>query len=205
MLDCGFDAQKGLKLLGEIKSLCNDVPIIFMTDTGSEDIAVKAYKAGAREYFRKPVNIIELIDTIKSLLNIKRIPHEKRTPFMNGDIKKTALGFTAITTDLPLNLLRSVRFIEENITEVSNLDAIAREANLSKYHFCRMFKRYTGMSPMEFVRLIKIRKSKEFLKRKDLTISLVAYKVGYNDLGNFERHFKKVTGITPRFFKESIH
>ena len=75
-------------------------------------------------------------------------------------------------------------------------------ANLSKYYFCRNFKKHFGTSPMKFVTLVKINKAKELLKREDLRVKEVASHAGFNNLGTFIRQFKKAEGLTPTSYKE---
>src|SRR5512139_1909530 len=61
------------------------------------------------------------------------------------------------------SLLKAVCFIEENLGEDVTLDGIAGAANMSKYHFTRVFKRQIGMSPMSFVSHLRIERAKQML------------------------------------------
>ena len=85
LLDCGFEIENGLQLVKEIKIQRLSIPIIFLTDVGSEDIVLKVFKAGVRDFFRKPVDIHELQDTVEGLLKVKRISKEKRSPFIKSN------------------------------------------------------------------------------------------------------------------------
>ncbi len=58
------------------------------------------------------------------------------------------------------------------------------------------------MNPMKFVTLLRIERAKELLKRNDFTVSLVANEVGFKDLSNFIRQFKKNTGVTPTMYRK---
>jgi YesN/AraC family two-component response regulator len=205
LLDCGRNAAKGIDLLGEIKRFAHDIPVIFLTDVGSDGIAVRAYKTGVRDYYRKPVNVLELRNTIVNLLQIKRNSTERREPLPFINNSKTFDMTGGITSDIPANIIRAVFYIEENLSGVNSLDDIAKQANLSKYHFSRVFKKLTGLSPMEFVKLLKINKAKELLRKKDLPVLSVAVEVGYFDLRTFERMFKKYTGVTPTAYRRSLH
>lgn len=59
------------------------------------------------------------------------------------------------------------------------------------------------MNPMKFVTALRIERAKELLKKNDLTVSLVAKEVGFKDLSNFSRQFKKVTGVTPTAYRST--
>src|SRR6185369_16222886 len=54
IIDCGFDVNCGLSLLYEIKAARPDIMVILVTDSGSENTAVTAFRLGARDYFKKP-------------------------------------------------------------------------------------------------------------------------------------------------------
>ncbi len=206
LLDCGFDSSGGLRLLRKIKSFCPEIPIIFLTDISSENIATEAFRIGAREYYKKPVNIFELKDTIGRLLKIMSSSKERRTPLVKkqGAIVKP---LRIVTTDIPTNLLRPIGYIEEHLSNPEGicLEKLAKEACLSKYHFCRIFKRTIKISPMRFVEFMRVQRAKELLARNDVRISAVAYYVGVNDFSNFTRMFKKHTGITPSIYKSALN
>jgi DNA-binding response OmpR family regulator len=86
LLDCNVDVDQGLKILKENKMSCPNIPNIFITDAdvGLEGVVLKAFRAGARDFFRKPVNISELRHTVEGLLSIKKSCREKRSPFIKS-------------------------------------------------------------------------------------------------------------------------
>ena len=82
LLDCNVDVDEGLKILEENKTNCPLIPNIFITDLNAEGIVLRAFRAGARDFFRKPINIAELQNTIERLLSVKKSCREKRFPFI---------------------------------------------------------------------------------------------------------------------------
>lgn len=202
ILDCGLDADGGVKFLRELKQSRPEVPIIFIAPASSRDIVIEAFKAGARECFRKPFSIYGLKETVAGLLRLKRSSREKRTSLSRSD-DDIAVGIPRpVTVDLPDRLLRVVRYIESNFTHEIYLDKLAQDASLSKYHFCRVFKRHVGMTPMEFVTFMRIEKARQLLAKAGLSVSEVAHKAGFNDASDFVRKFKKFTGVTPSAYKD---
>ena len=81
---------------------------------------------------------------------------------------------------------------------------LANQANVSKYHFCRLFKRRMGTTPMQFVLARRIIRAKELLRREGLTISMVAAEAGFSELSSFTEQFKKFTGKTPTQYRKSL-
>jgi len=207
LLDPGFAIERGLRLLKEIKTLYPSMPVIFIAGKGPEDIVLRAFRTGVRDFFRKPVNILELQETVAGLLRVKGLSKEKRSPFVKQKDFKTDKSIKSTGTEKInhyIDFLHTLGYIEKNLTDNIDLENIASKAYLSKYHFCRLFKKRVGISPMKFVSFMRIEKAKELLRKDDITISTVAISVGFNDLSSFIAHFKKVTGMTPYIYKKSL-
>jgi len=197
LIDSDYDTAKGFELLTKIKSSHPGIPIIFITSYSSEDTVIKAFRAGARGYFKTPLNMYEVKTTIEALLRLKEHSTEDRCPFYFGGPDVANL----VPASTPPSMLRALRLIMDNLSSKLTLEEIAREAVMSKYHFCRSFQKYFGMSPMRFVTCMRIKRALELLKRNNLTVSTIAGEVGYSDAGNFIRHFKRLTGQTPTAYK----
>jgi len=202
ILDCAIERKTGLRLLRDIKQARPDVPVIFLAEGEANEIEAESLRAGARFFLAKPVNIFDLLKLTETLLAMKRNSREKRSPvsFANGAKSE---GLELATTDKPASILRVIQHIEENISDKLTLDGLSRVANLSKFHFCRFFYKYTGMSPMKFVSHLRIEKAKEYFKG-NASVSEVTFQVGFNDMGTFIRQFKNHTGMTPSLFQESL-
>lgn len=78
-----------------------------------------------------------------------------------------------------------------------SLDEIADSAILSKFYFSRVFRSLTGTSPGRFLSAIRLFKAKNLLLETEMSVTEVAYGVGYNSLGTFTSRFTKSVGVTP--------
>lgn len=201
VLDSGMDLKTGLRVLKEAKSMRLDVPVIFLAEFPAKDIEREAIKAGARFYLAKPVNIFHLKNLVEKLLSLKRTSREKRVPILANESEGD--NVPQATTDQPVNIIKVMQYIEENISEKISLEQLSKEANMSKFHFCRFFYRHAGLSPIKFLNQVRIEKAKEYLQKERITVSEVSHQVGFNDLGTFIRQFKKLTGLTPSAYQES--
>lgn len=202
ILDAGYTPDAGLLLLKRLKQCCVSVPIIFLTDVSSEDVVIAAFKAGAREYFRKPVDQAELQATITDLASLRRATVDSRIPHTTHPaIDSSPLR---LSSDLPDGILKTVNYLKGNLSEKIYLDEVADKAGMSKFHFCRIFKDHVGMTPMQFLTISRIERAKVLMRKGGTSITSVIYKVGFNDVSEFNRQFKKVTGQTPSAFKESL-
>lgn len=197
LIDSGTNVRKGLGLLKTIKARHPQIPVIFLTDLSSEELAISAFRAGARDYFAKPVNRQVLKKTILNLVKIRKKSAEKRLPFQSVPDAGLELLPDVEARDVPYRLREAILHIEERLTERITLSSLAEQARMSKYHFARYFRKCTGISPMKYVNLIRIDRARVLLARDDLTSTEIAHQVGYDDLGAFIRNFKKITGSTP--------
>ncbi len=205
IIDCGFDENRGLRLLYEIKAARPDIMVILITDSGTEDTAVTAFRLGARDYFKKPVDLFGLKTTIEKLQKIRTTGGEKRTPPITPETARPAgvpERFFPAGINIPTNLLRVAIYIDKHLAEPLTSEQLASEAGVSRFHFCRVFKKAVGMSPMNFLTLMRIDRAKALL-RKNIPVSTVALKAGFNDLSNFNRQFRKITGLTPKGYQKS--
>ena len=88
--------------------------------------------------------------------------------------------------------------MEEHFSDPEiSITALADAFDLSTTRFSLSFKEKTGMSPLEYLTLLRVEHAKELLASTGLSIRDISMKVGYYDPGSFIRRFKQVTGETP--------
>lgn len=73
---------------------------------------------------------------------------------------------------------------------------------MSPSHFSRIFKQQTGFSPYDYVLVSRLNRAKEYLQKTNMTVSEIAYEVGFNSDTNFIFFFKSNTGISPAKFRK---
>ncbi len=201
LLDCGYRVWTGLSILRQIKQACQNTVVVFLTDLDSEDFAIKAFIEGAEVYFKKPVNLSELQQALERVIMVKQAPGTFQSRVVVRSQEDSVSCLKTIPAGKPQNLLQVIAFIEKNLLSSMELESLAERAHLSKFHFCRVFKRYIGMNPMKFVAALRIERAKELLKENNKAVSLVASEAGFRDLSNFIRQFKKITGVTPTMYR----
>ena len=97
-----------------------------------------------------------------------------------------------------------LRFIHEHYQEQLSVTHIANLFQIERRHLAYLFKRYTGMSPLNYLTEYRIRRSKELLRQSDYSITKVAELVGFEDNLYFSRIFKKRTGYSPSAYREKV-
>ena len=68
---------------------------------------------------------------------------------------------------------------------------------MSKYHFCHLFKRSTGLSPHQYVKRVRVQRARQLLAEHRLSLVEIANELGFSDQSHFTRTFHTVVGVTP--------
>lgn len=104
----------------------------------------------------------------------------------------------------PPMVTRARQFIAEHQTEDIALGDVARAVHASTFHFCKMFKKATGMTFTEYLSLVRVGKAKKFLANPQMRISEIAFEVGFNSLTHFNRVFRKFAGKSPTDYRAAL-
>ena len=103
--------------------------------------------------------------------------------------------------DVLVHLRRARDHADRQYAEPLDLDALAAEARLSKYHFLRLFRTTYGVTPTEYVSRRRIERAQDLLRATNLTVTEVCHAVGFSSLGSFSSRFREVVGETPTEFQ----
>lgn len=96
---------------------------------------------------------------------------------------------------------RAIKFIWEHYGEQLSLGDIAHSALLSPFHFSRTFKEETGVSPGRFLSAVRIYQAKRMLLNTAMSVTDIAFSVGFNSLGSFTNHFTDSVSVSPGRFR----
>lgn len=155
-------------------------------------------KAVAKEMIRLPRR--EGMDRIVSLLKILQMLSESK------DCRYLAsIGYTNAFNEKDNHKIDEVfKFVLSNYQREITLQEVAEITNFTPQSFCRFFKNRTKKSFVQFVNEIRIGQVCRRLSEEDWSIAEIAYTCGFQNLSNFNRFFKEVTGKTPKEYRSAM-
>jgi len=104
----------------------------------------------------------------------------------------------------PMQITRARKFIEEQHQEKLSLAAVARQAGMSTFYFCKIFKKVTGQNFTDYLSRLRVEKAKNLLLNVNYRVSEIAHEVGFQSLPHFNRVFKSLAGESPTHYRQHL-
>ena len=164
-----------------------DIKIIGEDCLEIEDLYMKMY----REYTLKTKGYIEMLRAyvITLLVTIFRLYSVNKEAKSKINMQRKEIIENAIT------------YMQQNYNKDLKIENISMKSFLSRNYFCKLFKECTGMTAIEYIQKLRIRKACDLLKKTDKTVLEIAEQVGYNDIKFFNEVFKRYVGKTPGAYR----
>ncbi|MES2505416.1 MAG: AraC family transcriptional regulator [Verrucomicrobiota bacterium] len=106
---------------------------------------------------------------------------------------------------LPIRQLRIVEdYVKEQLAEDISVETLAGLVDLSPFHFSRVFKEATGMSPLQFVTRERITRAQQLIRETSHSLIEIALDIGYTSPSHFAQVFRRVAGMTPTEFRNAL-
>ncbi|WP_207421144.1 response regulator transcription factor [Desertivirga brevis] len=198
--DIMMPVMDGYELCRQIKSNFNysHIPVILLTAKNTLKSKIQGLEQGADAYIEKPFDIEYLLVQVANLL-------ANRSKLRN------------YFTQSPLTHIKSIahsksdeRFLEQLKTEIFSrlgnedleIEHLAATFNMSRTTFFRKIKALSGLTPVEFINLTRLKKAAELLAEDEYKIFEIAFMVGFGSQTSFGRSFTRQFGITPSEFQK---
>jgi AraC-like DNA-binding protein/ligand-binding sensor protein len=104
----------------------------------------------------------------------------------------------------PPAITKAKQFIQEHQADEISLGDVAKAVNTSTFYFCKMFKKATGLTFTEYLGRVRVEKAKSLLLSPHARVSEVAFEVGFQSLSQFNRVFKRITGLSPSEYRARL-
>ena len=210
--DVMMPVMDGLEMIGQIKenkNICH-IPIIVLSAKASLDDRIAGLEQGIDDYITKPFSATYLKTRVASLLRQRKALQEiYMNKLMEG--KDTSPSTDSLVPSQPQItpydeqfMEKVMEFMEEQMDNAElTIDEFAEKLMLSRTIFYRKLKSIIGLTPVDFIREIRIKRAVQLIDSGEYNFSQVAYMTGFNDPKYFSKCFKKVIGITPSEYKEN--
>ncbi|MNV03067.1 Sensor histidine kinase TmoS [compost metagenome] len=192
----------GITLLQQIKNdnSTNHIPVILLTARTADPYITEAFEVGTDDYITKPFSMPHLIQKISNIIQTRKRLEEKF-------VQNYLLGGQGIeTTERTRFLDQVLRIVEENLgCEDFGVQELTKAIGVSRSVLYRKIKQQTGLNLVEFINMVRLKKAAQILlNNSGLSISEVAYQVGFNDPKYFSKTFKKFYKESPRTYIEKF-
>ncbi|UFH57051.1 ATP-binding protein [Spirosoma sp. KNUC1025] len=185
----------GYELCRQLKAnpATNHIPILLLTAKSAVDSRLEGFKAGADDYIAKPFQVDELRGRVRNRLEqLQRIRQYYRTQLLRqGNLPITSQD----PEDAFMNRIYSI--LEARLDDPSfGVEPLALAMEMSRMHLNRKVKAMTGLTPVELIRMIRLKRAAELLLT-GVSVSEVADRVGFDTPAYFSKVFKDQFHLTP--------
>lgn len=191
--DVMMPEMDGIELCREIKGdiRYSHIPVILLTAIQDRKMVVRGLQEGADEYISKPFDY-EILDVkVKKLLSNTRDNREK---WQGLEVEASDITVSRLDRELMTKLTET---IEKNMTNSEySVEDLSSDLGISRSGLYKKLTFITGKSPIEFIRIMRLKKGREMLERGEDSVSQVAWSVGFSPK-QFSKYFKDEFGCLP--------
>ncbi len=196
--DLMMPKMDGNELCRRVKSdkRMGDIPFILLTAKQSVENKVEGLTIGADDYVTKPFNMEVLILRMRKLIDLSA-KTGRRTHI---DPEPSEIVITSLDEKLIEN---AVAYVEANIARSElSVEELSRELGMSRVHLYKKLLQITGKTPIEFIRIIRLKRAALLLRESQQNVSEIAYQLGFNNPKYFSKYFKDEFGVLPSVYQE---
>jgi DNA-binding response OmpR family regulator len=196
--DIMMSEMDGIEFCKKIKTdfQTSHIPVILLTAKVSDKSKIEGLETGADDYLTKPFNSTELFIRVKNLLEQRKRLREKFSKEIN-------LQPNSVTTNIVDNefLKKAFDAVEKNLDNIEfDSETLAKELFVSLSQLRRKLLAITGQAPGEFLRTYKLKRAAQMLLEKKLSVTQIAFEVGFNSSSHFTKAFHQQFNCLPSEF-----
>jgi signal transduction histidine kinase/DNA-binding response OmpR family regulator len=174
------------------------IPLILLTARSAKEHQLEGLESGADDYITKPFEFNILNLRIKRLLKLR----QKRQESFNPRIEIAPSEITITSLDEKL-IKKAILYVENNISRSElSVEELSSELSMSRVHLYKKILSITGKTPVEFIRIIRLKRAAQYLRESQQTVSEIAYQTGFSNPKFFRKYFKEEFGILPSEYQD---
>jgi len=201
--DVMMPLMDGIEFCRSIKSewQTSDIPVILLTAKASSESKIEGLETGADDYLTKPFDSRELFTRIKNLLEQRKRLREKYSKDIDN-LSKTN-GLSDADDEF---IKKTLELIEKKLDKTNfGTEQLAKDLFVSRTQLHRKILSITGQAPGEFVRLTKLKHAAKLLIGGKLSVTQIAYEIGFSSPSQFTRAFTKQFNCLPSEYPSKIN
>ena len=200
--DCDYPDQSGLQAMKALKQAHPRLPMLMLTLEHSEALAIWAFRSRLWNYFVKPVAQAELLESLRLLANLGlRDSPPRSAPTVHAEIPYD-LPIQPVPPDVA-RLQPALRYVAAHYHQRVSADAVARACGLTRFEFSRRFRETFQTTFRDYLMRVRIVEARRLLTEGRVSITGIAYSVGFNDGSHFARMFRRFTGMLPSAYADT--
>ena len=193
--DVMMPVMDGIKLCKNVKQnirTCH-IPVIILSAKSETKDQMEGLQMGADDYIPKPFSLAILTTKIQNMMRTRRRMLERYSKSLEVEPEK--ITFNAMDEAL---LKRAVAIVEKNMDNSEySVDELSDDMAMSRATLFRKMRSVIGMSPTDFIRNTRLKRAAQLITEGRLSVTEIAYSVGYSSPGHFTKSFKKEFGVLP--------
>lgn len=151
-------------------------------------------KKARKAYFETPVITADRFQAIIQLVTLF-------AQYLADFASRQAIACSAAE---PHAVAHAKQFVQSHVEEPITLDQVVQHVHVSRFYFCKLFKRVTGMTLTEYVSRVRVEKAKSLLVDPSLRVSEVVYAAGFGSIPRFNTVFKQHVGMAPSEYRAAL-
>lgn len=191
--DVNMPGADGISLCARIKqdSRTRHIPVILLTAMTGEDSQLRGLETGAADYMIKPFSFEIMLSRMRNILC-----SQTTVKYVIG--QQISAETVHVPTPDEIFMEKVLEIVERNLSNTSfSVEELSRELCMNRVSVYRRIFSLTGKAPIEFIRARRLQRAAELLTKTGMSITEVAYEVGFNNPKYFARYFKMAYNLLP--------
>lgn len=198
--DIMMPEMDGIELCRQLKADKATASLPLLLLTAKHDVAAKieGLTLGADDYMTKPFNMDVLRLRIRALLGLRK--QGLRRPLI--DPEPEPIEITSLDEQL---IEKCVKYVQDRMDDPElSVESLSDRIGMSRVHLYKKLKQITGKTPIEFIRILRLKRAAQLLHESQLTVAEIAYKCGFNNPKYFSKYFRDEFGMIPSQYQATV-